>query len=847
MPEVKSDSGIRKAIIMAGGFGTRLRPLTINIPKPLVPMMQKPMMHHIVNLLKAHGVREITSLLYFQPDAIRNYFGDGRKFGIKMNYIQSDADYGTAGSVRNAYEFIDERFIVISGDVLTDFDLSKALDFHIKRNAKATMILTRVKNPLAFGVVITEKDGRVSRFLEKPSWGEVFSDTINTGIYILEREVMDWIPYREEYDFSKDLFPKMLRENLGLYGYVADGYWRDVGTLPEYQEAHLDCLHGRVNLDFYEGYEKITSGIYIHKTVKIDLDAVKLTGSVLIGKGAKIGRGVLLHNSVIGENVSIGDGASLNKTVVWNDTTIGKHASLHLAVICSNVKIGNDVKVEEQVFIADKCVIGDGATIRPSIKIWPEKEIEAGAILTQSLIWESKWSRELFTASRITGLANIEISPEFAAKIGAAFGTILPEGSTVTVSRDVDNVSRMVNRALISGLLSAGISVNDLQATPIPITRHRLKNSAEFGGVHVRKSPFDKKLCDLIFFDKGGRDLPPAKTKSIERTFFGEDYRRASFDKVGTLNFPERALESYTDSFLKSIDIEAIRKARLRVAIDYSYGAATTIFPSIIGSLGVDVISLNAFLDPSKFTRTAEEFFAAAERLSEVVVSLGYDIGFMLDGGAERIHVADEKGNFLEHQRLLTLITYLYLEVYPETKKIAVPITASMEVDDICRERNVQVVRTGDSHSELMRAVTSDPEIGFVGGTKGGFIFPKFLFAVDGMFSAAKIMELIAKSKTRIGELAARMPERYFLVKRNVACPKDLKGKVMRKIMEDTAEHYRVLIDGVKIIFDNETSLLLLPDRERDIFHVNAESRTKSRATRLVSEYEKKLLEWINE
>jgi Phosphomannomutase len=283
------------------------------------------------------------------------------------------------------------------------------------------------------------------------------------------------------------------------------------------------------------------------------------------------------------------------------------------------------------------------------------------------------------------------------------------------------------------------------------------------------------------------------------------------------------------------------------VAIDYSYGAAAAIFPSIIGGLGVDVISLNAFLDPSKFTRTAEEFFAAAERLSEVVVSLGYDIGFMLDGGAERIHVADEKGNFLEHQRLLTLITYLYLEVYPETKKIAVPITASMEVDDICRERNVQVVRTGDSHSELMRAVTADPEIGFVGGTKGGFIFPKFLFAVDGMFSAAKIMELIAKSKTRIGELAARMPERYFLVKRNVACPKDLKGKVMRKIMEDTAEHYRVLIDGVKIIYDNETSLLLLPDRERDIFHINAESRTKSRAARLVSEYEKKLNEWIAE
>ncbi len=841
------DSGIRKAILMAGGFGTRLRPLTINIPKPLVPMMNRPMMHHIVNLLKNYGVKEITSLLYYQPEHIRNYFGDGKKFGFKMNYIQADADYGTAGSVRNAYDFIDGRFIVISGDVLTDFDLAKAVAYHQERGAKATMVLTRVKNPLQFGVVITDKDGKVTRFLEKPSWGEVFSDTINTGIYILEREVMDLIPYREEYDFSKDLFPKMLRENLGLYGYIADGYWRDVGTLAEYQEAHLDCLHGRVAIDFYEGYEKLGTGIYAHKSAKVDLAQCKLSGTVLIGKNCKIGDGVVLHNSVVGDNVHIGDGTRLDKTVVWENTRIGEGCKITLTVICANAKIGDEVKIEEQVFIADKCTVGNGASIRSNIKIWPEKDIESGAILTQSLIWESRWTRELFAGSRITGLANIEINPEFAAKLGAAYGTILPEGSSVTVSRDVDKVSRMINRAMISGLLSAGITVNDLQATPIPIARHRLKNGTEMGGVHVRKSPFDKRLCDIIFFDKGGQDLSVAKSKSVERTFFGEDYRRANYENVGNLNFPERTLESYTDAFLNNIDAEAIRKARLRVAIDYSNGAAATLFPSIIGSLGLDIISLNAYLDSSKFTRSAEEFFEAADKLSGVVLQLGYDIGFILDGGAERIFVVDERGRFLEHQRLLTLVTLLYLETHPETKKIAVPITASQQVDDICRERNVSVVRTGDNHLDLMRVVLSDPEIAFVGGTKGGFIFPKFLFAVDGMFSAVKILELMAKSKLRIAELDARYPERYFIVKRNVACPRDLKGKMMRKIMEDTADRYRVLIDGVKIIYDNETSLLLLPDRERDLFHINAESRSKSRATRLVSEYEKKLTEWIAE
>ena len=184
-----------KAVIMSGGFGTRLRPLTCNIPKPMVPMMNKPMMQHIVDLLKKHGITEIVSTLFYQPDIITGYFGDGAKFGIKMQYRKAEADYGTAGSVRNAADFLDERFIIISGDVLTDFDLTKAIQFHEEKKAKATLVLTRATNPLAFGVVITDSSGKITRFLEKPSWGEVFSDTINPGIYIIDPEVLKLIPY----------------------------------------------------------------------------------------------------------------------------------------------------------------------------------------------------------------------------------------------------------------------------------------------------------------------------------------------------------------------------------------------------------------------------------------------------------------------------------------------------------------------------------------------------------------------------------------------------------------------------------------------------------------------------
>jgi len=244
MPEVG-----RKAVIMAGGFGTRLRPLTVDLPKPMVPVANVPMMEHIVNLLRHYGFTQLMSLLYFFPEKITTYFGNGARFGVSMDYMMAEADYGTAGSVRNAYQFLDQRFLVISGDVLCDFDLERAWRYHQEKQADATIVLTRVDNPLPFGIVMLDDDGRIVRFLEKPSWGEVFSDTINTGIYILEPHVLELIPYQREFDFSKDLYPLMLRKGMRLYGYIAEGYWQDIGNLSQYQQAHRDVLQREVRID----------------------------------------------------------------------------------------------------------------------------------------------------------------------------------------------------------------------------------------------------------------------------------------------------------------------------------------------------------------------------------------------------------------------------------------------------------------------------------------------------------------------------------------------------------------------------------------------------------------------
>jgi len=835
-----------KAVIMAGGFGTRLRPLTMNIPKPMVPIINIPIMHRIINLLKKYEITDIIALVYYYPDVIMNYFKDGKDFGVKISYVKAEADFGTAGSVRNAAEFIgDEEFVVISGDVLTDVDISKAIDYHFDKKSKATIVITRVKNPLQYGIVIVKDTGEISRFLEKPSWGEVFSDTINTGIYILNPSVLEFVPYKQEFDFSKNLFPILLEKKIPFYGFITENYWRDIGTLTDYLEAHLDCLSGAVSVEI-KG-EKIKTDkavIYIGGNSEVD-GFEKFSGVVVIGDNTKIGKDVKIVNSVIGSNCEIGNECEIIDTVIWDRTKIKNYARLTLDVIGYDCVIGERVEINENVFISDHCIIGDEAKLMSNIKLWPWKVVEDGSVLSKSLVWEDKWLKELFTDSRVSGISNIEMTPEFGAKLGAAFGAFLGQGKTVLVSRDADNVSRMMNRALICGLISAGLDVDDLRIASIPMVRHELRSGRYAGGLHVRKSPVDKHQTDIIFFDSNGMDLPVSKAKSIERLFFGEDFPRVPYDKVGNINFPVRVTEGYVEKFLSSLNVDLIRKQNFKIVIDYSNGVAVSILPNILGQLGCKVVSLNAYLEPSKLTRDEIEFKKAIDELAQIVTSIRYDVGFMLNPGAERIWVIDENGRFISNDRLLSVVVKLFLEAYSgSVKKIAVPITASSEVDLIAKEYGVEVLRTKNSHYGMMEVVLKNPDVKFVGGTKGGFIFPEFLFASDGMFAISKILELMSITGLKIGEVEKTLPK-LILKRRTLSCPRDLKGKVMRLATLETEQYRRQLIDGVKIFIDDLTWVLILPDRQKSEIHIFAESDQEGKVEELIEIFSEKIENWM--
>jgi mannose-1-phosphate guanylyltransferase/phosphomannomutase len=352
----------------------------------------------------------------------------------------------------------------------------------------------------------------------------------------------------------------------------------------------------------------------------------------------------------------------------------------------------------------------------------------------------------------------------------------------------------------------------------------------------------------MIFFDSGGYDLPSSNAKSIERYFFGEDFPRAPFDKVGTIEFPAHTGEIYTKRFTRALDVELITRGQFKLAIDYANGIASTIFPNILGAFGSEVVSINAYLEPSRLTRGREEFDRSTRHLANVVKSLDYQIGFILDAGGERVGIADESGQIYINNNLLTLMTKLFLESEAKrgrtVTKIAVPVSATSEIEELAREYGVEIAYTKNTHADMMRAASEDG-VSFVGGTLGGAIFPDYFFAVDGLFTVAKTLEMLAVLGKNLGEVAGGMPRRAQS-RKQVSCPPEELGRVMRHAMDHSHRMKRLLIDGIKFYpkKKSEAWVLVLPEKERPYCTVLTDAATQPEAESLAKEYAGLVEEW---
>jgi mannose-1-phosphate guanylyltransferase/phosphomannomutase len=832
-----------KAVIMAGGFGTRIQPLTSSVPKPMIPLFNRPIMLHIVELLKKHDITDLVMLLYHQPEIIKKFFRDGSDFGVKITYVTPLGDMGTAGAVKAAEKYLDERFLVISGDLLTDFNLKKVLDFHADNKAMATITLTSVKDPLQFGVVITDKEKRITQFLEKPGWGEVISDTINTGIYVLEPEIFNYIPAGENFDFSQDLFPLMLQNKDPLFGYASKGYWRDIGNTDSYREAHHDIFKGKVNLKIDEEKQD-----FVGKDLRIGTDVTLeepsgLSGTVVIGDNSQIRGEVQIKDSVIGRNCTIEAGVKLNRCVLWDNTYVKKGAKITDSVLCANVRVGQSAVLEEAVIVADDTSIGDEVHIKTDVKIWPRKLIESGSIVTANLIWGEKWKKSLFEGAIIKGLSNVELTPEFVAKLGCAYGTMLPKGSFVLGGRDANRSSRMLKRCFVGGLLSAGVNVRDMTMTCLPVIRYKLKTFGEVGGFHFRQAADDPASMEIVFLDGDGLDFSSNMAKNAERIFFKENFRRAHHTEPGALNDIPQVVEFYREGFLRALNTDTIRKAGWTVVIDFNFSPASQILPRLLNELGCNVVALNAYVDEGKGGVVAKPKEGALEQLAAIVGSLKAQAGFWLDPTAESITLVDETGQRYEGARLLALVTALTLKS-DQRGSLAVPVQAPSTIEQMALAKKSAVIRTKSSDRAMLEAASTS-EVILAGTIDGRFAFSRFQAAFDGMFAIARLIELSAALSLPFSRVLADAPERVFL-QTVTPCPFEMKGGIMRKMSEDSLDKEASFIDGIKVQFGHDWALVL-PDQYSSFVHIFAEAKDEKTAGKLLQEYQKKVERWKKE
>ncbi|TML68989.1 MAG: hypothetical protein E6G13_10175 [Actinobacteria bacterium] len=469
--------------------------------------------------------------------------------------------------------------------------------------------------------------------------------------------------------------------------------------------------------------------------------------------------------------------------------------------------------------------------IFPVVRIYPYKEVESGAQIHESLIWESRATPRLFGRDLVAGLVNVDLTPEVAVRLAAALGTALPRGARVVASREAAPACRMTKRALISGLTSTGVDVADLRVLPAAVARHLLKSEGYGAGVHVGTSQADPEIVQIRFFESPGIQMTAAMQKEVEKNFTRGELRRAAFGAIGDVSYPARVRETYAQDLLDSVDVDAIRERGFRLVVDYGYSAASFVLPLLLGPLQVEAVSTHGFTT-DRTDSGPQLLREAIGQVKQLVPAVRADLGVVLDRASERLYLVDENGREIPVEQTLLLFLRL-LGSNGRHGKLAFPVTVTSQVDHLLEGSGLEVVRTPASLAELTKAAAEDGVI-FAGAVGGGYVFPEFIPAYDAIASLCKLLELLAPVSRPLSDLIAELPA-STLVHRQLHCPFALKGLVMRVLTERLKDRRLDLTDGIKV-FDERGWAHVLPDPDEPLLHLYAEGGTVEESKMLESE-----------
>ena len=802
---------------MAGGEGTRLRPLTCNIPKSMMPIMNKPIMEYAIKLLKKHGITEIGVTLQYLPDEIINYFGNGKEFGVELRYFIEDEPLGTAGSVKNGEDFLDDTFVVLSSDALTDIDLTNAIEFHYSKKAMVTLVVKEVQIPLEYGVVVTDNKGKVTKFLEKPSWSEVFSNKVNTGIYVLEPEIFKYYEKNQKFDFSNDLFPMLISQNKPIYAHVAEEYWCDIGSIEEYINCHLEILKGETQIEF-EG-NKIRNGIWIGENCEISPKAI-IGSPVFIGSGTKINDGAVVGPyTVLGKNNIISSMANIKRSISFEGCYVGNNAEIRGAVLCKKVQIESKVCIFEEAAIGSETLIKERAIIKPNVKIWPNKVIEKSTIVRGNIIWGGKFSKSLFGKSGISGEVNIDITPELISKIGSSYGSLFKNGSKIAISCSNHGASQMFKYSLATGLLSMGIEVYDLKKMTTSIMRQLGTFFGVSGSINVSIDEDDHQKVKISFLDGNGLDIDKATERKIENYFIREEFRRVRSEDCRQITHINDGTEYYVRNIINQIGVHKIREKKYNIVL------------GVKNSLLSDI--LNHIFNETKITVKRYEDVNDVIGLQSEVINSNADMGIILSQYGDKAIIIDGEGTIISDDKYEALNALLMIKRY-KLKNLVVPVTSSYALEEIATTYGVKFIRTKSAQKNILDAYIKN-EKKFTRKE----MLNIYLNSLDAVSTCMRLISFMAEENIELAELTSEIPL-YYNIKQDVLCPWSMKGKVMRNLIEENNSNSVDLIEGVKLNFD-EAWALIYPDADEPLCRVYTEAKNSAVAEKLTEVLLKKI------
>ncbi len=762
-----------QAVINISDEGVRLRPLSCVRNGAMLNVGNLTILEHMIRLLAKSKVEKAMIICDYMPEGVEFCLKEAESFGVKVELVKAKGD-----AFKACAEKIKEDFIYISKSVYADLDISAAVDMHKRKNAFVTVVTTR---GMQEGIA-SDRWGRVTRVEEKRIWSSVAGEK-GTGIYVIKPAAAEYMP---EGDITRNTLGEIVRSGKAVYISAAEGIYESISDIASYMRACFTFLE--------EMKKTAAGGILVAEGAVVEKGAL-LEVPCYVGQGAHIHKGAKVGAfSLIGEGCVISEGANIKRSIISRDCRIGAFATLRGCILDEEVHIGRNATLYEQAIVGRRTNIAQDTLVKSFVKIWPEKTVDKGAIVSENIMWGQKKRSKLFENGRIRGVVNVDITPLFCTLLGSVAGRVFEEGE-VGISTDDSSSGAMLRDAVMAGLTGAGCSVKDFGEQPLPITRRAAMFYNLKGAVSIFvRSVSGEDVAEISIIGKKGLDLDNNMQQRLEELFEKGD---VVYPEAKSIKECEYVFE-YKLHYLKSIvDYKKEKRTGMKVLLS----CPATWGRRLIASAMADFSCTVSIYEGDCENGEGQRAFA------EAVKGGGFDIGFMTDCKCERLYIAFS-GGIISEDMYEALYSLIIMKKYPEAK-IYLPCEGSSAPDTMAEKYGCTVVRTKSAPFEMMRHMTGNER----------YLTEQFIFRFDAVGAVILTMDYLTGKGLKIEDLKGEVPP--VAIKRAVV---DMPGGHFTDIMDRIYEMPSSFeeAEGVKITFDKGW-VLVIPDMEKEVFNVVSE------------------------